>query len=158
MSADLTKREVCKQSQQQLKTPMIPGDETILIPIVANFFATGGYTMSVAYMSAEREREFIWEVDDLLAKRAQCFIQAFNELFDENIPNATPENAHTYWYASDKSQTIIGRCVRIGSCEKPMGHYHWAIDLGDNHELVVKDFWNTDVWTTAQYRQQLGDR
>jgi hypothetical protein len=42
MSADLTKREVCKQSQQQLKTPMIPGDETILIPIVANFFATGG--------------------------------------------------------------------------------------------------------------------
>ena len=42
MSADLTKREVCKQSQQQLKTPMIPGDETIFIPIVANFFATGG--------------------------------------------------------------------------------------------------------------------
>ena len=45
MSADLTKREVCKQSQQQLKTPMILGDETNLIPIVANFFATAGYTV-----------------------------------------------------------------------------------------------------------------
>ncbi len=47
MSADLTKREVCKQSQQQLKTPMIPGDETILIPIVANFFATGGSKLRI---------------------------------------------------------------------------------------------------------------
>jgi hypothetical protein len=45
MSADLTKREACKQSQQQLKTPMIPGDETILIPIVANFVVTGGSTL-----------------------------------------------------------------------------------------------------------------
>lgn len=56
MSADLTKREVCKQSQQQLKTPMIPGDETILIPIVANFFATGGSSLKFPLIQSPDSR------------------------------------------------------------------------------------------------------
>ncbi len=55
MSADLTKREVCKQSQQQLKTPMILGDETNLIPIVANFFATAGFSQLVSGVRQDSE-------------------------------------------------------------------------------------------------------
>lgn len=105
------------------------------------------------------EREFIWEVDDLIAKRAQRFVDTFNELFGEHIPDATAENAETYWFAGDESKTI-GRCVRIGfdDRELPIKNYHWAIDVGDDRELVVKDFWANEIWTTARYREQLDPR
>jgi hypothetical protein len=117
------------------------------------------YARRTTYMSPERERDFIWEVDDSLSQRAQCFIRAFNELFDEDIPDATADSAEAYWYACDEAKTI-GRCVGIGCDETRITdqHYHWAIDVGDNGELIVKDFWHNDVWTTTRYREQLDAR
>ena len=113
----------------------------------------------VAYLGSPPQREFIWEVDDLIMQRAQRFINTFNDLFGEELPDATSDNAEKYWYACDESKTI-GRCVRIGvdDRELPVKHYHWAIDVGNNHALVVKDFWDADVWTTARYREQLDER
>jgi len=103
-------------------------------------------------------REFVWKVDKLICEKAERFIQTFNGLFSQKIPDASPENAELYWEAHYASQ-IAGRCVRIGFDDsvRQTRYYHWAIDVCDG-EFVVKDFWDTDLWTTARYREQLENR
>ena len=100
------------------------------------------------------EREFIWEVDDLIAERANRFISTYNELFDGNFPAADAENASSYWNAYEDADPV-GRCVRIGlnPYASPIEHYHWAVNV-DNDKLIVDDFWDTELWTTARYRTQ----
>ena len=98
--------------------------------------------------------EYVWEVDEIIEKRAQKFVSTFNELFNESIPAPGPRNAERFWAASDQSK-IVGRCVRIGvnPLGTPREYYHWAIDLDAGKQLTVKDFWDSKVWTTERYRK-----
>jgi len=96
--------------------------------------------------------EYVWQVDDELARLAGRFIGTFNDLFDEKLPSPEPDQAERYWLAQEDSDAL-GRCVRIGSTtDDPPQHYHWAICL-DQREFVVQDFWHPEVWTTLRYRE-----
>ena len=103
-----------------------------------------------------REIEYVWEVDEIIQQRAVRFVETFNNLFGENLPRPVSENAKEYWAASSEWK-IIGRCVRIGFDESvtPVRQYHWAIDRDAKYRPIVKDFWDTKIWTTAQYRAEL---
>ena len=105
------------------------------------------------------EPEYIWAVDDVVQTRSARFIATFNELFNESLPEPVLENANQFWNACD-IWTIIGRCVRIGNDDSvhPIKHYHWAIESDAEYNPVVKDFWDTDIWTTQRYRQELESR
>jgi len=52
---------------------------------------------------------------------------------------------------------IVGRYVRIGFDDRtePVRHYHWAIETDAKYRPVVTEFWDTEIWTTARYRQKL---
>ncbi len=105
------------------------------------------------------EPEYVWEVDDIIETRAQQFVTTFNELFNDSIVDPVPDNAEQFWAACDQ-WGIVGRCVRIGEDDRvlPTKYYHWAIDLVANEHLIVKDFWDSEIWTTERYRreQELG--
>ncbi len=116
------------------------------------------YAICMAGCSAEPvQYEYVWAVDDVIQSRAVHFVQEFNQLFHESLPLPTAENAEIFWKAADESR-LVGRCVRIGFDEvsQPIQHYHWAIDYDENYNLIVKDFWDGELWTTARYRQANG--
>ncbi len=116
------------------------------------------YAVPVAGCAKIPKYEYIWEVDEVIQDRASMFVQTYNDLFDDYLlPSPVYGNAEIYWNASGSS-TIIGRCVRIGYDDsvQPTMHYHWAIEHGDNDDLVVKEFWDSQVWSTSQYREKLG--
>jgi hypothetical protein len=113
------------------------------------------YAMCMDGCSAEPvQYEYVWAVDDVIQSRAVHFVQEFNQLFNESLPIPIAENAKIFWDAADESK-LVGRCVRIGfnDASQPIEHYHWAIDYDDEYNLMVKDFWNSELWTTARYRQ-----
>jgi hypothetical protein len=113
------------------------------------------YAMCMAGCSAEPvQYEYVWGVDEVIQSRATHFVQEFNQLFNASLPLPTAENAKTFWDAADESK-LVGRCVRIGlnDASQPIEHYHWAIDYDESDKLVVKDFWDSELWTTARYRQ-----
>lgn len=97
--------------------------------------------------------DYAWEVDDDVQERATRFVETFNALFDEHLPLPMAANAREFWDASSEWR-IVGRCVRIGvdNPVSPVRHYHWAVDR-HGESLVVRDFWDTKVWTTAEYRK-----
>jgi hypothetical protein len=99
------------------------------------------------------EPQYVWEVDEIVQQRAMQFVETFNELLSEGLPRPAPENAKDFWMASSDWK-IIGRCVRIGFDPRaaPIRHYHWAIGIDAKHQLVVTEFWDTEIWTTAQFR------
>ena len=99
--------------------------------------------------------EYIWDVDALIEDRSRKFVSTFNELFDDNLPEPSKENAEIFCSACRRS-SILGRCVRIGfdDGQSPIKHYHWAIDLTDERQYKLVDFWDEQIWTTEQYRQQ----
>lgn len=100
--------------------------------------------------------EFEWQVDDILAERADRFIQVFAELFHEDLPKPEPKSAAEYWFAAG-SNRILGRCVHLGlnNAESPIQHYHWAICRGTHDEIAVQEFWSAEIWTTERYREQM---
>lgn len=102
--------------------------------------------------------EYVWDVDEIIQARAHQFVTTFNELFDGSIPNPVPDNAEKFWAACDLL-SIIGRCVKIGINDNvlPTKYYHWAIDFVGNEHLVVKDFWDSEIWTTERYRKVISD-
>jgi hypothetical protein len=113
------------------------------------------YAMCMAGCSAEPvQYEYVWAVDEVIQSRATHFVQEFNQLFNESLPPPTAENAKTFWNAADESK-LVGRCVRIGFNDgsQPIEHYYWAIDYDESYKLVVKDFWDSELWTTARYRK-----
>jgi hypothetical protein len=113
------------------------------------------YAMCMAGCSAEPvQYEYVWAVDEVIQSRATHFVQEFNQLFNESLPLPIAENAKIFWDAADESK-LVGRCVRIGfnDASQPIEHYHWAIDYDESDKLVVKDFWDSELWTTARYRQ-----
>ena len=119
------------------------------------------YAMAVPAGAVRREPEYVWEVDEVIQKRAASFIETFNELFDERLPQPVPGNAGRFWMACGESE-ILGRCVRIGFDDRvrPTRHYHWAIDADAKSMPVVREFWDTEIWTSTRYRaaQQAKDR
>jgi hypothetical protein len=100
-------------------------------------------------------REFVWQVDEEVAKRARRFVDAFNALFRHELPAPTPERAQQYWLAFDDAR-IIGRCVRLGADPTESRHYHWAICRDLNQQLTVQEFWRPEVWTTQRHRGAIG--
>lgn len=117
------------------------------------------YAFAVGGCGSASEPEYVWNVDPIIEQRAKQFVSTFNELFDDSLPEPTAANARTYWMASGEWK-IVGRCVRIGFDDsiKPVRHYHWAIDRNKRFEIGVRDFWDTEFWTTARYRAQDEDR
>jgi hypothetical protein len=103
-----------------------------------------------------RRPKYAWKVDRVLAEQARRFIEAFNALFDEELPQPDPVHAEQYWYAYKRNE-ILGRCVRLGydDTQLPVRYYHWAICRGPDEILTVQDFWHSEVWTTDRYRGAL---
>ena len=91
---------------------------------------------------------FSWEVDDRLADAAAEFVNTFNALLAEQLPAPVAEQAGLFWEASDE-HACLGRCVCLGT-GTPSEYYHWAIC--NPGALVVRDFWDTKLWTTEAYR------
>src|SRR4029450_1634856 len=112
------------------------------------------YAAAIGAGITREEPHYVWEVDEVLRARAERFVRTFNDLFDESLPMPTPENAQYFWAACSEWK-IVGRCVRIGFDDSvdPVKHYHWAIDQDAGYKLVVKEFWDTEIWTTNRYRQ-----
>ena len=100
--------------------------------------------------------KYVWEVDSALAHQAARFVATFNDLFDEALPDPSPKNAATFWYAAGENE-ILGRCVRMGLDDSSpvVRHYHWGICLGGAGEARVVDFWDPELWTTERFRQSL---
>lgn len=99
--------------------------------------------------------EFVWRVDDDLAKQAGRFVQAFRAVFGEDLPQPHPRNAEVYWVAYVLAR-ILGRCVRLGQTQDvPPLNYYWAICRTPTGEPTVQEFWHRELWTTARYRQAL---
>jgi hypothetical protein len=95
--------------------------------------------------------KYVWNVDKELAQQARRFVDTFNRLFNEKLPPPEPGYAASYWHAFVDNE-IEGRCVRLGynDAVSPILQYHWAIcTKGD---IVVQEFWHTEVWTTERYR------
>jgi hypothetical protein len=102
--------------------------------------------------------QYVWKVDEDLAQQARRFIDTYNTLFGEELPPPDPAHAEGYWHAYDDNE-ILGRCVRLGYDDRvlPLRHYHWAICRSDREEVVVQDFWKSEVWSTTRYRSALRD-
>jgi hypothetical protein len=111
------------------------------------------YAMAVGGSANWSDPEYVWEVDEVIQQRAAQFVETFNKLFNERLPQPVPENAKAFWRASSEWR-VLGRCVRIGFDDSvpPVRHYHWAIDTDAQHRLVVNEFWDTEIWTSARYR------
>lgn len=112
-------------------------------------------TLEGAFFLPPPEQEFVWLVDADVSDRANQFITAFNELFDDALPSAEPKNAQTFWSAYERS-TVIGRCVYIGvNPDRDKRYYHWAIHQSAERNLEVVDFWASEVWTTDRFSKFL---
>lgn len=117
------------------------------------------YAAAMGGSAVVREPGYVWQVDDQLAGRAALFVAEFNELFDAELPSPTADNARLFW-AACRTWKVLGRCVRIGfdDSTEPVRHYHWAIDHDGRYNLKVKDFWDTEIWTTSRYRETYEER
>ncbi|MCP4671141.1 MAG: hypothetical protein GY857_07530 [Desulfobacula sp.] len=113
------------------------------------------YAETICYIEESPPVEYIWDVDEDLSKQARRFIEEFNSLFDEKLPAPEAAQAAIFWDANENNE-ILGRCVRLGQDETqtPILYYHWAIYSGEKG-VAVKDFWNTEVWTSTRYRETL---
>ncbi len=117
------------------------------------------YAMAVGGAAFIPEPEYVWQVDDIVQSRARRFVATFNDLFNESLPQPISDNAEAFWNACNEWK-IVGRCVRIGFDDsvRPIKHYHWALNRDKDYKLTVKDFWDTDIWTTQRYREEMESR
>jgi hypothetical protein len=113
------------------------------------------YVFWVGGSAMRDEPEYVWEVDEIVEQRAVQFVDTFNRLFSEDLPRPAPENARAFWAAAQEWK-VVGRCVRIGYDDsiRPIRHYHWAIDRDADYRLIVREFWDTELWTTMRYREE----
>jgi len=112
------------------------------------------YGLPLKGLSIPPPPKYIWKVDPLVQSRSQQFVRTFNELLDESLPLPNPENAEQFWKAC-KEWKILGRCVRLGfdPMSTPTRHYHWLIERDSNSNLQVREFWDTEIWTTERCRK-----
>ncbi|MEE8360603.1 MAG: hypothetical protein V3R71_00535, partial [Gemmatimonadales bacterium] len=100
--------------------------------------------------------KYVWRVDPELAAAAQRFVAAFNTLFGNELPSANAKYAQVFWEAFKESD-VVGRCVRLGQTrEDPPRYYHWAVIQGPEDQLGVREFWDTEIWTTERYQSGEG--
>lgn len=113
------------------------------------------YALAMGGAAMTHEPVYVWTVDNQLANRAARFVQEFNELFDVNLPAPIPDHAREFWCACELWK-VLGRCVRIGFDDRvpPTRHYHWAI----SSSMTVEEFWDTELWTTEQYRSTIQEQ
>jgi len=99
--------------------------------------------------------KYEWHVDPIVEERARHFVETFNSLFAESLPRPCPRNAARFGEACDL-EAVLGRCVLIAidDSQKTLRYYHWAIDANSNSQLLVRDFWDTKIWTTDRYRKK----
>jgi len=95
-----------------------------------------------------------WNADEVLCRKANRFIQLFNELTSSCVMEAKPENVE-YFYDAYEANNIIGRCIYIGydDSKEPIRKYHWAIKTEDE-KTIVDDFWSEELWTTKRYQYE----
>lgn len=103
--------------------------------------------------------EYVWAVDDELTRLGTKFVETFNALFGEDLPQPGPPSAREFWNAADENN-ILGRCVRVGYDDSttPNRQYHWAICRDTEGEIRVHDFWDDGIWTTERFRERIGPR
>ena len=95
---------------------------------------------------------YVWRVDPELAKAAEGFVDGFNTLFGRELPPPTKKYARAFWIGFDRSY-VLGRCVRLGQTPgTEPSYYHWAVIQGPDDQLGVREFWDTEIWTTERYR------
>ena len=118
------------------------------VVLYAGEFLTGG-------MMFTDDPEYVWAVNEDLARQAKRFVEVFNGLFGGKLPAPEPAQAERYWIAHTQSE-IVGRCVRIAydNSVSPMLHYHWGIYLHDD-AFAVQDFWVPEIWTTSRYLRHI---
>jgi hypothetical protein len=92
---------------------------------------------------------YVWNVDDHVALRAAHFVDAFNQLFDDDLPAPVAENADLYFEAADKNN-VFGRCVCVAERPTAPCFYHWAV-WRRGKDLEVRDFWDNEVVTTETF-------
>ena len=108
--------------------------------------------MELAARAVPPRPRYVWRVDPELSAAAQRFVNTFNALFGEALPPPTEEYAEIFADAASMS-SIVGRCVRLGeSLEIPPRYYHWAVTRGLEGQLIVDEFWSSEIWTTERYR------
>ena len=98
--------------------------------------------------------EYVWTVDEDLSNQAKRFIDTFNALFNDELPQPEPSQAENYWHAYTDNK-IHGRCVRLGIDDSvhPIRHYHWGIYRTYSGEPAVYEFWSPKIWTTDEFRK-----
>ena len=113
--------------------------------------------MVIGAASNPPKPEYVWMVDDELARQAAKFVDTFNALFGERLPPPDAAHAADYWKRWDDMK-LLGRCVRLGWDDSviPYRHYHWGICRDEQGEMAVQGFWSAEIWTTERYRSVLG--
>lgn len=98
--------------------------------------------------------KYIWNVDEELELKINKFIRVFNDLSGSSLYKAEASNAE-YFYDAFQQNNIIGRCIHIGFDDRkhPIENYHWAIK-DSNSDLIVDEFWSTELWTTERYQNE----
>jgi len=97
--------------------------------------------------------KYVWRVDPELAEAARRFVDAFNTLFGSELPSANAKYTQAFWEAYKESE-VVGRCVRLGQTPGAQPrYYHWAVIQGPDDQLGVREFWDTEIWTTERYRE-----
>ena len=99
---------------------------------------------------------YSWRVDPQLAEAGSRLVDAYAALFGHELPPPTAQYARVFWKAFDRAK-IVGRCVRLG--QTPGAHpsyYHWAVIQGPDDQLGVREFCDTEIWTTERYRRSNG--
>lgn len=101
--------------------------------------------------------EYVWKVTPEVEERATSFVETFNRLFDEDLPEPSSKMARAYWSAFRGEERILGRCVNIAFDDRtsPVQRYHWAVHLRfATGKTYVYDFWEPEIWTTERYREE----
>src|ERR1051325_8617057 len=60
------------------------------------------YSMAVGGSRMRSEPEYVWAVDEIIRQRAAQFVETFNHLLGERLPQPAPENAKEFWIASSE--------------------------------------------------------
>lgn len=95
--------------------------------------------------------EFVWAVSERVAEVAGRFVSVLAETTGIVLPEPAAASSRPYGQAARDAE-LVGRCILIGErFGNPYPYYHWYIDSHDG-QLTVKDFWSSNVWTTADLR------
>lgn len=94
---------------------------------------------------------FDWHVSEHVAEVAGRFISALARTTGILLPEPAAISCPLYGQAA-RDADLMGRCILVGTRPgDPTPYYHWYIDSQDGR-AAVRDFWSSDIWTTAMLR------